>query len=172
MRRVISSLEQTAALARSLAALLLAQPQGSPETVLCVCLQGPMGAGKTTFSRALVAAFPGGEQAEVASPSFTLCNSYPTKPPIVHADLYRLVDNPQELQYNLPEELEDSLGGDGSLLLLEWAEYLPAHFLPRQYLDIVFEIPEGAANEAEQRVLTVGAHGAGAQRLLQNLGQH
>ncbi len=56
-------------------------------------LRGTLGSGKTTLTRGLVAALPGGEDAEVASPSFTLCNIYPTRPALLHADLYRMGDN-------------------------------------------------------------------------------
>lgn len=52
-------------------------------------LRGPLGSGKTTFTRALVEALPGSASAEVASPSFTVCNHYPTIPPVLHCDLYR-----------------------------------------------------------------------------------
>ena len=52
-------------------------------------MHGDLGSGKTTLTRALVARLPGGATAEVSSPSFTLCNHYPTRPPVVHCDLYR-----------------------------------------------------------------------------------
>ena len=42
------------------------------ERLRALYLRGTLGSGKTTLTRGLVAALPGGESAEVASPSFTL----------------------------------------------------------------------------------------------------
>ncbi len=53
-----------------------------------VLLDGPLGAGKTTFVRGLVAALGHGEP--VRSPTFNLIQTFPTEPPVMHADLYRL----------------------------------------------------------------------------------
>ena len=52
-------------------------------------MEGELGAGKTTLVRGLVEALPGGQDAEVASPSFNLVNLYPTQPETAHVDLYR-----------------------------------------------------------------------------------
>lgn len=49
--------------------------------VRALLLRGPLGSGKTTLTSALVQALPGGDAAEVSSPSFTLCNHYPTTRP-------------------------------------------------------------------------------------------
>ena len=74
--------DETAALGSILARAMT----NSPFSLL---MTGDLGCGKTTLTRALVEALPGGESAETSSPSFTLCNVYPTTPPIVHCDLYR-----------------------------------------------------------------------------------
>ncbi len=56
-------------------------------------MEGPLGAGKTTLVRGLVAAL-GGDASEVCSPTFVLLESYVVRAdPILrlhHADLYRL----------------------------------------------------------------------------------
>ena len=75
-----------------------------------IYLFADLGGGKTTFTRGFAAALPGGDQAEVASPSFTLCNVYPTRPEVLHADLYRLSENA-----SLPEEMEEMLDEGRSL---------------------------------------------------------
>jgi tRNA threonylcarbamoyl adenosine modification protein YjeE len=54
-----------------------------------VCLDGPLGAGKTTLVRALVEAL-GGDPAQVASPTFTLLHVYDARLRVVHVDAYRL----------------------------------------------------------------------------------
>ena len=96
-------------------------------------LRAPLGGGKTTLARGFAAALPGGEGAEVASPSFTLCNEYPTLPCLVHADLYRLPEHSR-----LPEEVEDALEG-GGMLLLEWPERLQEDSLDRERLELSLE---------------------------------
>lgn len=101
--------------------------------VRVILLRGGLGSGKTTFTAALARALPGGDQAEVASPSFTLCNIYPTKPPLVHCDLYR---SPGQA----PEELALALDEGQALAVVEWADSLDASLLPDDFLDISFRM--------------------------------
>lgn len=80
-----------------------------------VALSGPLGTGKTTLARAIIAA--SGHLGEVPSPTFTILETYPDcDPPLVHADFYRLED---------PREAEE-LGLDdyrhGAALIAEWPE--------------------------------------------------
>ena len=103
---------------------LLAQnlpPEAPCPTIL---LQGELGAGKTTLVRGLVAALPGGENAEVSSPSFNVLNLYPTRPETAHVDLYRLKG--QEPDDSVAEVLE----ADDRLVVVEWAQFLPERLLP------------------------------------------
>lgn len=97
--------------------------------VRAILLRGGLGSGKTTLTAALVRALPGGEEAEVASPSFTLCNIYPTLPALVHCDLYRSPGH-------APEELLDALDADDALAVVEWADRLDPGLLPEDFLDI------------------------------------
>lgn len=136
----IRDLEGCAVLARGLAACLRAHPP-----LRCVLLRGPLGSGKTTLVRFLVEALPGGEMAEVSSPSFTLCNVYPTTPEILHCDLYRAGANP-------PEELDVALEAGEALCLVEWAEYLPPALLPEDFLDIHMGVCE------EYRLVRIAVH--------------
>jgi tRNA threonylcarbamoyl adenosine modification protein YjeE len=83
----------------------------------CVALSGDLGAGKSTFARALIRAVADDVDLEVPSPTFTLVQSYDElRIPIAHFDLYRLGDS-CEL---------DELGFDEALLsgicLVEWPE--------------------------------------------------
>lgn len=80
---------------------------------------GPMGAGKTTFIRALSQAL--GVNDDMAnSPSFSIVNEYrsdTTAELIYHFDLYRLESDDEALDIGI-EDYFDS----GALCLLEWPE--------------------------------------------------
>lgn len=116
MQITLANLEDTDKFARIAAQTLLEQ-KADGAFLRNLYLLGEMGMGKTTFTRSFVGELPGAEKAEVASPSFTICNEYPTAPEIYHADLYRLPK-----QIDLPEELQDL--PKNSLLIVEWAERL------------------------------------------------
>lgn len=114
----LNSLEQTARLGGLLARTI---QQVNPGALL---LYGSLGAGKTTLSRYLVAQLPGGEYAEVASPSFTIANIYCTAPVVHHFDLYRL-------EYGgIDEALEESFDDPDVLTLVEWSERLAERDIP------------------------------------------
>ena len=114
----IPCLEKTALLGALLAKAVQARNPG------VLLLQGPLGAGKTTLARFLVRALPGGNEAEVASPSFTIANIYCTAPEIHHFDLYRLETGTHD------EALEESFDDSSVLTLVEWPERLAENDLP------------------------------------------
>ena len=100
-------------------------------------LEGPMGAGKTTFIKAICAEL--GVLDVVNSPTFSLVNEYLTEAgdTVYHFDFYRMED-PREAQEIGVEEYFDS----GSICLLEWPSKIEP-FLPDSYLTISLE-PTGA----------------------------
>jgi len=91
-----------------------------------VLLEGPLGAGKTTLVRGLVAAL-GGDPAEVCSPTFVLLETYAVAGGAIarvhHADLYRL----RGLAAAPLDEvgLGDALADDGAITAVEWPESWP-----------------------------------------------
>lgn len=103
---------------------------------LVIYLQGDLGAGKTTFARALIQAM--GYPNRVKSPSYGLLESYRIDPlHFLHLDLYRIGD-PAELEYLA---IRDQLDGN-CVLLAEWPEK-GAGFLPEPDLVMHFkEVPE------------------------------
>lgn len=96
-------------------------------------LKGGLGAGKTTLVSLLVSHLPNGSACETGSPSFNLCNIYPTRPETEHFDLYRS-------RFTPPEELLESLDNPRTLTIVEWSDYLPDNLRPLNWLDIYFKL--------------------------------
>jgi tRNA threonylcarbamoyladenosine biosynthesis protein TsaE len=91
-----------------------------------VALSGPLGSGKTTFVRAVVAALHGLDQS--SSPTFTFWHRYPGEPPIDHLDLFRIEDARDVAELGLEEAFE----GD-SIVLVEWWQHAPSLLPQRRY---------------------------------------
>lgn len=148
----------TLRLGRVLALALAARPEA--RTLL---LSGGLGAGKTTLVRGLVEALPGGDDAEVSSPSFNICNMYPTRPETAHYDLYRLEQAPGAALAVADDALLDLLETEGprrALVIVEWAERLPADVLPPDRLELTW-LPA-----AHGRLITAIARGEAARSVL------
>jgi tRNA threonylcarbamoyladenosine biosynthesis protein TsaE len=115
LSEVLPDAAATEALGSRLAALL--------EPGDLVLLEGPLGTGKTTLVRGLVAAL-GGDPGEVCSPTFVLLESYEVRSKVIarvhHADLYRLrgrATAPWD-EVGLGEALEDP----AAVTAVEWPE--------------------------------------------------
>ncbi len=97
-----------------------------------IALSGPLGAGKTSFARALIQA-RAGAAIEVPSPTFTLVQTYELETGTVwHVDLYRLSGVGDITELGLDEAFATAI------TLIEWPERLGAH-LPEDALSIRFE---------------------------------
>jgi tRNA threonylcarbamoyl adenosine modification protein YjeE len=125
-----------------------------------VTLSGDLGAGKTTFARALIRHLAGDETIEVPSPTFTLIQTYELENfTVVHADLYR-VAGPSELAELGFEELAED-----ALVLLEWPDRAGG-FLLADRLDIAFTMsPQGGETFRNVRVTGYGTFAARAERM-------
>lgn len=104
-----------------------------------VALFGDLGAGKTTFARALIRSRFGADT-EVPSPTFTLVQVYAedTTMPLWHVDLYRLSDALEAEELGLDEALSHGA------LLVEWPERWGAG-LPEARLDVTLCMAESSA---------------------------
>lgn len=94
-KQALADESQTALFAQAIAKLCQELKAEAPGLV--IYLQGDLGAGKTSFSRAFIQTFLPGQR--VKSPTYTLVESYPTpSATLYHFDLYRLCE-PEELEY-------------------------------------------------------------------------
>lgn len=138
----LHSLESTVSLAKALSL-------GIKETkTKALLLYGDLGLGKTTLTAAFTRNFSGGNLAEVASPSFTLCNIYSTSPEIHHYDLYRLT------QGMVSDELLESFETPNTICVVEWAERILQRDLPENALCCTL-----ICNEKEERFANIHALG-------------
>lgn len=138
----------TGALASRLASVL--------DDGLVLYLHGPLGAGKTSFARALLTALGVGER--IKSPTYSLIEGYCARArPAWHLDLYRIAD---------PGELEwlglDALADPAALILVEWPER-GAGALPAADLELRLAYTD-SGRHALLRACTMRGH-----RLLQRL---
>ncbi len=162
----LQSAAQTHALGLALGAAL-------PKNAL-VLLEGHLGAGKTTLSKALCEAW-GVAPALVHSPSYTLVNVYQGRVPIFHVDLFRL-ESPCALLQLPPEDWLNNAGPT----LIEWpALALPmlqgmAHLEVRMAMPPSTTIPHrapkppctGAASASSKTTPPPPSHDHSALRLL------
>ncbi|MBR3223326.1 MAG: tRNA (adenosine(37)-N6)-threonylcarbamoyltransferase complex ATPase subunit type 1 TsaE [Kiritimatiellae bacterium] len=125
----VGSVEETWSLARRLAAEL------KPGDV--VCLEGDLGAGKTTFVQGLAAAL--GVAGRVTSPTFCLVQEHGSADGclLVHMDLYRLASEDDVLAIGW----EDFLAR-GAILAVEWPERAGS-LVPEDAVHVSFACLEG-----------------------------
>ena len=126
---MLADVQATEALGVGLAALV------RPGDV--IALSGPLGAGKTSIARGLLAAL--GLKGEAPSPTFAIVQPYEppeTRLPVMHVDLYRIEDVEEIDELGLDEARGESL------LLIEWPERAPGRWPDALALTLDFA-PDG-----------------------------
>lgn len=98
--------------------LTILTPKDTGATILC--LQGDLGAGKTTLTQAIIKAL--GSTETVVSPTFVIAKNYQLHESlfsqVIHMDAYR-IDSFDELG---PLRFEEWLQSPNTLLVIEWPE--------------------------------------------------
>ncbi len=125
-----------------------------------VTLSGDLGAGKTTFARALIRYLAADDAIEVPSPTFTLLQSYELpRFPLVHADLYRLSGAAELVELGFDDVPENAV------VLVEWADRA-AGFLSPDRFEIAFTLaPTLGSDVRNARCTGYGACAARAERI-------
>ena len=133
---------------------------------MVVCLEGDLGAGKTTFTDGIAQGF--GSPDRVSSPTYVILNEYrhPDGSKVLHADAYRLAgNNPFDIEMlDLDHKLENGI------LIVEWAERLK-DYLPKEHMWVTLNYlgvdqrhliftPRGKAYEAVAKKLQQSLFGA------------
>jgi tRNA threonylcarbamoyl adenosine modification protein YjeE len=125
-----------------------------------LALSGDLGAGKTTFVRAMIAHLANDAAVEVPSPTFTLVQHYDLpRFRVVHADLYR-VGGADELTELGLDDMADAV------VAMEWPDRAGSA-LPCDRIDIAFALaPRNGTNyNAEHRVVQMEGRGAASARV-------
>ena len=112
-----------------------------PGDVVALC--GPLGAGKTAFTRGIIRALFGEEV--VTSPTFAIANEYTSeKGTLVHCDLYRLSSEEELFETGFYDYLDGK-----RIVVMEWPDQIPS-LLDEATITVYFEKGEG-----DQRTLSV-----------------
>ncbi|MGL4372020.1 MAG: tRNA (adenosine(37)-N6)-threonylcarbamoyltransferase complex ATPase subunit type 1 TsaE [Alphaproteobacteria bacterium] len=149
----LTDLSQTQEQASALATLL--------QSGDVLCLEGPLGVGKTAFSRALIQSWAKDPTFGVASPTFNLVLTYEGPRGVLwHVDLYRLEEaDPKIWELGLEEACNQAI------VLLEWPQRLgEAHLKHLDPLWIHLAFGDDAIMPSS-RVLRYGGSSRWQQRL-------
>ena len=105
-----------------------------------VFLYGPLGAGKSTFARALLKSL--GVDGLIPSPSFIVDAVYTVENyEIHHVDLFRLAGDVEELEaYGIADLFDGNM-----IIVVEWAEKLPAYYR-RSGIEVTIEMVQNPEN--------------------------
>lgn len=121
-----------------------------------ICLDGDLGAGKTTLSQAIARGLDVSENCYVTSPSFAILHEYEGRMPMYHMDFYRLHDAVEVLDLGFDEYFYLS-----GLTVIEWSRRAET-VLPKERLAL-----ELTLNDDMSRTVVITATAAFEDRLQQ-----
>ncbi|MDD4779668.1 MAG: tRNA (adenosine(37)-N6)-threonylcarbamoyltransferase complex ATPase subunit type 1 TsaE [Tissierellia bacterium] len=129
---------------------------GALEKGSVVCLDGDLGAGKTTLTQFIAREF--GVNEYVTSPTFTIIKEYEGKLPFYHMDVYRIEseDDMYDLGY------EEYIYSDG-VTIIEWSNNI-INMLPENRINIYIQRGYG-----ETRILNIIGKGLVYDKLIEEL---
>ena len=108
-----------------------------------ILLSGPLGAGKTTFTRGVGRALD--VSGAITSPTFVIAREHAGSPNLIHVDAYRV---------GSAWELEDlDLDTDNAVTVVEWGTQI-AHGLSDRRLEITIERGEELGDDQRHVVIT------------------
>ena len=91
----------------------------NPQSI--ILLEGPIGAGKTSFVQGIAKGLSISE--DITSPTFSLSHHYNSGTiPLIHIDLYRLEDSKMAKEFFLSEE-EEAIQNE-AIMVIEWPELI------------------------------------------------
>lgn len=123
-----------------------------------ICLNGDLGAGKTTFTQHFAKGLGVDEKEYVTSPSFAIMHEYSCRIPMYHFDFYRLGASEEVIELGF----EEYFYGNG-VCVLEWSDIIKA-YLPDERLEILIEYQTECS-----RMLTFKLYGKRWQERLEKL---
>lgn len=108
-----------------------------------LCLNGDLGAGKTTLTKSIGVGL--GVDEYITSPTFSLINEYRGRIPVYHFDVYRLenVDELDDLGF------DEYFFGEG-VCIIEWAEKIEK-MLPKEI--VILDIEKG--EDIDKRIVSI-----------------
>src|SRR5216683_4309020 len=121
-----------------------------------IALSGDLGAGKTTFVRAMITHLASDAAIEVPSPTFTLVQHYDlSRFRVVHADLYRVAGADELAELGLDETAD-------AVVMMEWPDRAGG-VLPEDRIDIAFTL--APHDGIEHRIIHMDGRGAATARV-------
>jgi tRNA threonylcarbamoyladenosine biosynthesis protein TsaE len=106
-----------------------------------VLLSGPLGSGKTFVARAIARALGVDAATRVTSPTFTLVQEYAVRQgTLLHADLYRLLDNEKKFERDVNELGLRDRRAEGAIVLVEWGDTALAQLGDAPRVRVAFQI--------------------------------
>ncbi len=122
MEYLSKSIKDTNMIAKKIASMV------TPGDVLC--LTGDLGAGKTTFTKSLLASL--GVKEIVSSPTFTIAKEYNVVDGMIyHMDLYRVETEEELIEIGISEMIDQAY-----LSVIEWPEIARSFFADKKIIDI------------------------------------